>query len=150
MSIEREPEMRRLRDEKGAAITTWAVLIVVAMTLIVGIAVDLSGQINAKRLAGDVAAQAARAAGQQIDAEVYLTDGRSVAIVNARARDAAIAYIEAAGMTGTARIVSGTELVVETYATYTPVFLSALGVGELQVTGTATTRAVRALDGKER
>jgi Flp pilus assembly protein TadG len=142
--------MRRLRDEKGAAITTWAVLIVVAMTLIVGIAVDLSGQINAKRLAGDVAAQAARAAGQQIDAEVYLTDGRSVAIVNARARDAAIAYIEAAGMTGTARIVSGTELVVETYATYTPVFLSALGVGELQVTGTATTRAVRALDGKER
>lgn len=150
MSTEREPEMRRLRDEKGAAITTWAVLIVVAMTLIVGIAVDLSGQINAKRLAGDVAAQAARAAGQQIDAEVYLTDGRSVAIVNARARDAAIAYIEAAGMTGTARIVSGTELVVETYATYTPVFLSALGVGELQVTGTATTRAVRALDGKER
>lgn len=142
--------MRRRRDEKGAAITTWAVLIVVAMTLIVGIAVDLSGQINAKRLAGDVAAQAARAAGQQIDAEVYLTDGRSVAIVNASARDAAIAYIEAAGMTGTARIVSGTELVVETYATYTPVFLSALGVGELQVTGTATTRAVRALDGKER
>lgn len=141
--------MRKLRDEKGAALTVWAVLTVACMTLIMGIAVDLSGQINAKRHAGDVAAQAARAAGQQIDAELYLGDGRTVAIVNTRARDAAIAYITAAGMTGSARI-TGTELVVETYATYTPLFLSALGVGDLQVTGTATTRVVRALDGEER
>ena len=104
----------RLRDERGAAVTVWAVLIVAAMTLIVGIAVDLAGQINAKRLAGDVAAQAARVAGQQISADAYMEDGRSVEIIAARARAAAVDYIKSAGMTGTTRIESGTELVVET------------------------------------
>ena len=120
------------------------------MTLIVGIAVDLAGQINAKRLAGDVAAQAARVAGQQISADAYMEDGRSVEIIAARARAAAVDYIKSAGMTGTTRIESGTELVVETRASYTPVFLSALGFGELQVTGTASIRSVRAQEGRER
>lgn len=47
------------RGERGS-VTVWMVLIVMVLTMVIGIAVDLSGQVNAKRRAGDVAAQAAR------------------------------------------------------------------------------------------
>lgn len=136
--------------ERGAAVSTWAVLIVAATTLILGVAVDLSGQIAAKRQAGDVAAQAARVAGQQLDAVAYLTDGRTSELATTRARAAAVAYITRAGMTGTVTVDTPTTLVVTTIAGYTPVFLSAFGVGRLEVTGTARTEMVRAANGRER
>lgn len=53
-------------------------------------------------------------------------------------------------MTGSARVESGTELVVQTETTYRPIFLSAVGIGDLTVTGSASIRVVRVADGKER
>ena len=97
----------RLRDERGAAVTVWTILIATALTMIVGLAVDLSGRVNTQRLAGDVAAQAARTAGQQLDADVYTSTGGDVEVAAARAKAAAIAYAKASGMTATARIESG-------------------------------------------
>ncbi|PZQ52094.1 MAG: hypothetical protein DI570_24625 [Phenylobacterium zucineum] len=137
------------RGERGS-VTVWMVLIVMVLTMVIGIAVDLSGQVNAKRRAGDVAAQAARAAGQQISLDAYLADGRSVELAVAKAKASAVDYIEAAGMTGSARVESGTELVVQTETTYRPIFLSAVGIGDLTVTGSASIRVVRVADGKER
>lgn len=137
------------RGERGS-VTVWMVLIVMVLTMVIGIAVDLSGQVNAKRRAGDVAAQAARAAGQQISPDAYLADGRSVELAVAKAKASAVDYIEAAGMTGSARVESGTELVVQTETTYRPIFLSAVGIGDLTVTGSASIRVVRVADGKER
>ena len=137
------------RGERGS-VTVWMVLIVMVLTMVIGIAVDLSGQVNAKRRAGDVAAQAARAAGQQISPDAYLADGRSVELAVAKAKASAVDYIEAAGMTGSARVESGTELVVQTETTYKPIFLSAAGIGDLTVTGSASIRVVRVADGKER
>ncbi|MCC6497180.1 MAG: pilus assembly protein [Propionibacteriaceae bacterium] len=139
---------RRIRDERGAAVTVWVVLVAAALTTIVGLAVDLSGRVTTLRLASDVAAQAARAAGQQLDADTY-TDTGSLEIATARAKRAAIAYTQAAGMTGTARI-DGPDLVVDVTASYEPVFLSAIGIGTQQVTATASVRAVRALEGTQR
>lgn len=140
---------RRLRDERGAAVTVWVVLTVTILTLIVGIAVDLSGQVRAKRHASDIAAQAARAAGQSIDADQLLGSGR-VDLVASAARRAAMDYIEHADMTGQVTITADSRITVTTTATYTPVFLSSIGVGDLSVTGEATVRTVRALDGTER
>jgi len=137
------------RGERGS-VTVWMVLIVMVLTMVIGIAVDLSGQVNAKRRAGDVAAQAARVAGQQISPDAYLADGRSVELAVAKAKAAAVDYIEAAGMTGSARVESGTELVVQTETTYKPIFLSAAGIGDLTVTGSASIRVVRVADGEER
>lgn len=137
------------RGERGS-VTVWMVLIVMVLTMVIGIAVDLSGQVNAKRRAGDVAAQVARAAGQQISPDAYLADGRSVELAVAKAKASAVDYIEAAGMTGSARVESGTELVVQTETTYRPIFLSAVGIGDLTVTGSASIRVVRVADGKER
>lgn len=137
----------KLRDERGAAVTVWTVLMVAVVMLMVGIAVDLSGQVVAKRQAGDVAAQAARAGAEQVDQAAYLSTGLEVATSKAKA--AAAAYAQASGMQATVRI-NGSELVVDVTATYRPVFLSAFGVSALDVTGSARTRVVRVQDGVER
>ena len=142
--------MTHLRDERGSALTIGTVLLATVFTLILGIAVDLSGQIQTKRQAFDVAAQAARVAGQQIDAETYMATGRTVKVDPARARAAASTYVRASGMTDGTRIESTTRLVVTATASYRPQFLSMLGVGNLRVTGEASINIIRTLDGRER
>lgn len=139
----------RLRDERGAAVTVWTVMIMAALTLIIGLAVDLSGQVNKSRLASDVAAQAARTAGQQLDADTYTSTGGDVEVAAARAKAAAIAYAKASGMNATAHIESGTDLVVDVTTDYEPVFLSAFGIDTQHVSATARVRVVKALEGKE-
>ena len=140
---------QRLRDERGAAVTVWTVMVMAAPTLIAGLAVDLSGQVNRLRLANDVAAQAARTAGQQLDADTYASTGGDVEVAAARAKTAAVTYAKASGMTATARIESGTDLVVDVTTDYEPVFLSAFGIGTQHVAATARVRVVKALEGKE-
>ena len=140
---------RLRRDERGSVLTTGTVLLVVVFTLVLGIAVDLSGQIQTKRLAFDVAAQAARVAGQQLDADRFLDTGGTLRLSTAGARQAALAYIERAGMAGEVTI-DGTDITVTATAQYTPIVLSILGITTLPVTGTANVRVVRALDGTER
>ncbi|MFT3832472.1 MAG: pilus assembly protein [Micropruina sp.] len=141
---------RHSRDERGLAVSVWVALIVPLVMLFMGIAVDLSGQVGAIREADAVAAQAARVAGQQIDADAYMADGRKVRVDPARARAAARRYIESSGMTGNVRIESTSRLMVTTTATYRPRFLSILGVGGLQVHGEAFVTIIRTLDGQER
>lgn len=137
------------RDERGS-ISVWAVLIVTVFAMIAGISVDLTGQIQAKERAADIAAQAARVAGQQADPNT-LMDGRTATVNPLRARQAALAYIAAAGMTGAVDVqAGGTELRITTTAGYQPIFLGAIGIGPLTVTGTSTARLVRAQDGNER
>lgn len=140
----------REHDERGS-VSVWAVLIVTAFALIVGISVDLTGQIAAKQRTDDVAAQAARIAGQQADADSLMAGTRTVTVSPQQARQAALAYIAGAGMTGTATLTAGgTQLTITTTDSYRPAFLSSLGMGPLTVTGTSTARLVRALDGSER
>jgi len=138
------------RDERGS-ISVWGVLIVTAFTLVVGISVDLVGQIAAKEHASDVAAQAARVAGEQADANTLMAGTGTATVSPQRARQAALAYIAGADMTGTVTIeAGGTQLAITTTATYRPIFLTGIGIGPLTVTGTSTARLIRALNGSER
>ncbi len=141
--------VERMRDERGLAISVWIVLIVPAVVLMFGVAFDLAGQFAAKRQAYEVAAQAARVAGQQIDTDTYMS-GQRVVVDPARARSAAVAYIRASGMTGSATMTSSTTLTVTTTATYRPAFLSGVGVGDLTVTGEASIDTIRTLEGQAR
>lgn len=139
----------RLRDERGS-VTLWALLSTITFTLIVGISVDLPGQIHAKQRATDVAAQAVRVAGQRVN-PTTLMGGRPISTVDAAdAKAAAQRTITDAGMTGTVTIQGGVRITVTTTARYQPQFLSSLGFGVLTVTGNATGRLVRAQDGTER
>lgn len=141
--------MKRRRDEHGTALTIGAVLLVSVFTLILGIAVDLSGQVQTKRQAFDVAAEAARVAGQQLDADRFLDTGGTLRLTNTAARRVALDHIEAAGMTGEVTI-DGADITVTATAKYVPVVLTILGIDTLPVSATAHARAVRALDGTER
>ncbi|HUM87572.1 MAG TPA: pilus assembly protein TadG-related protein, partial [Actinomycetota bacterium] len=59
--------MTRRHNERGS-ISIWVVTATIVMMTLVGLAVDLGGQVHAQQRAHDVAAQAARAGGQQVEA----------------------------------------------------------------------------------
>lgn len=141
--------VERVRDERGAVVSVWTTVIATIMVLVLGIAVDLGGLVHAKQSAGDAAAQAARRAGQQLSTGTLLQQGR-LEVRTRQARAAAVEYLEAVGMTGTATVQDGTLLVVTAQASYRPLFLSGMGIGPVQVTGTSSVRVLRVEDGTER
>ena len=56
------------RDPERGSVAIWAITTAMTMVLLVGLAVDLSGRVLAKQRAQTIAAEAARAGGQQIQA----------------------------------------------------------------------------------
>ena len=134
--------MRHSRRDKGS-VTIWLALASFVMIVLVGVAVDLSGQVYAQQHARDVAAQAARTAGQQIDA--------SLGVRGIGAQTNTAQAIAAAGMEGGATITGGgTTITVSVADTYETKFLSIIGLTSLRVTGSAETRVVRVVGGVER
>jgi Flp pilus assembly protein TadG len=137
------------RHDRGS-VTIWLALASVVMVVLVGVAVDLTGQVHAQQRAYDVAAQAARTAGQQVDAAEGVR-GISARTNPGQALAAVRAYIEAAGMSGEASITAGgTSIEVTVSDTYETTFLSIIGISTLRVTGTAQARVVRVVGGVER
>lgn len=140
---------RGAHDERGAVVTVWTAVIATTMVLVLAIAVDLSGLVRAKQAAGDAAAQAARQAGQHLSTGTLFDTGR-LEVRTRQAKTAAVDYLQAVGMTGTASVQNGTSLVVTAHADYQPLFLSSIGVGPIEVTGTSSVRILRVEDGTER
>ena len=136
-------------DRERGSVTVWLALAAAAMILCVGIAVDLAGQVNAQQQAQDVAAQAARIAGEQVNAAPAIR-GQTPQVDPVAAKAAADAYLQQAGVSGTVTVQGGSTLVVTVTSSYQPIFLSTLGIGPLQVTGTSTARLVRAVQGVQR
>lgn len=137
----------RTRNERGS-ISIWIVTSSFVMMMLVGLAVDLGGQVHAKQRAHDVAAQAARAGGQQVQAAPAI-EGNFLAIDTAAARRAAEEYLAAAHVSGTVTITGGDTITVDVTDVYRPKFLSLLGIGDLTVTGEASARLIRTLGGTE-
>lgn len=137
----------RARDERGS-ISLWLVTSSFVMMMLVGLAVDLGGQVHAKQRAHDVAAQAARAGGQQVQAAPAI-QGQFLAVDVAAARRSAENYLSAAGVTGTVSVTGGATITVEVTDTYQPTLLTFIGVSTLTVTGEASARLIRSLGGTE-
>ncbi len=141
--------MSHSHRDKGS-VTIWLALASFVMIVLVGVAVDLSGQVYAQQHARDIAAQAARTAGQQIDASRGVR-GIGAQTNTTQAIAAAKAYIAAAGMEGDATVTGGgTTITVKVMDTYETRFLSIIGLTSLRVTGSAETRVVRVVGGVER
>jgi hypothetical protein len=140
----------RLRAEPDrGSVSVWLATAGFAMIVLVGLAVDLSGQVYAQQHARDVAAQAARAGGQQLQAPVAIR-GEGAIPNTAAAVAAARAYLEAAdGVTGTAQVTGGNTITVATAATYRTKFLGIIGLSSLSVTGHARSRITRSVGGVE-
>jgi Flp pilus assembly protein TadG len=139
--------MRRRYDERGS-ISVWLALSSFVMIFLVGLAVDLGGQVHAHERAHDLAAQAARAGGEEVEGGAAI-QGRELAVSSAAARAAAQRYLAAAGVRGTVAITSGETITVTVHGSYEPRFLGLMGVNRLEVAGTATARLVRTLGGSE-
>lgn len=135
------------REERGS-ITIWLAITSLAMMILVGLAVDLGGQVHAQQRAHDLAAQAARAGGEQVQAAPAVA-GDFVRVDAAAASQAARAYLTAADVDGAVAVTGGTSLTVEVTDVYHPRFLGLIGINHLQVTGSATARLVRSLGGTE-
>ena len=143
--------MTRLRTWIGSpergSVAVWMITTSMAMILLVGLAVDLSGRVYAKQRAQDVAAEAARAGGQQLQGAAAIR-GQGAVVDPGPAIAAANTYIAAApGITGTVSVVGGTSVVANTSTTYTTKFLSIIGITTLTVTGHAEVQVNRAVNG---
>ena len=75
----------RHHDERGS-VTVWGVLIALVITMVIGITVDLTGQVNAQQRAHDLAQQAGRTAANQVQAGQIMR-GQSPQIDTARRPD---------------------------------------------------------------
>lgn len=138
----------RRRDERGS-VSVWLALAAFAMVVCVGIAVDLGGHVHAQQRARNIAAQAARSAGEEL-AAAQAVRGQTPTVDVGAAKRAASAYLAEAGVTGSVSVRSGNVLDVTVTDSYTPMLLTSIGVGTLTVTGHSSARLVRAVQGTER
>jgi Putative Flp pilus-assembly TadE/G-like len=141
--------VRRSGSGERGSVTLWMVTASFVMMTSVGLAVDLGGQVHAQQRAHDLAAQAARAGGQHVQAAPAI-EGRSVQVDTSSARLAAEDYLTAAGVDGTVTLTGGDTITVRVSDVYDPRFLGLLGISHLDVTGSASARLVRSLAGTER
>lgn len=144
----RRPHRLRDRGDRGS-VTVWLALAFFVMIVLVGVAVDLTGQVHAQQHARDVAAQAARVGGEQVNAPNAVR-GISASVNIPQAVTAARAYLASSGVEGSVSIANGTTLVVSTTDTYQTKFLSIMGLGSMRVSGSAEARLVRVVQGTER
>ena len=135
-------------SERGS-ITIWIVTAGFVMIVLVGMAVDLGGQVYAQQHARDVARQAARVGGQQLQAAPAIR-GEGAVVDTSRAVRAARTYLAAGDVAGTARVTGGDTIEVTTSAVYTTKFLSIIGINRLTVTGHGQATITRALEGVQR
>lgn len=136
-------------DDTGAVGLMLAVL-ALGLLAMVGLVVDGAGKARALTRADDVAAAAARAGAQAVDVPDVRV-GTGTTANPSQARNTAADYLTAVGMTGHTTLTdSGRTLTVTATSTYTPVFLGALGVGAMTVTGTATVDLTQVQQGELR
>ncbi|NHA68226.1 pilus assembly protein TadG-related protein [Phycicoccus flavus] len=126
----------------------WLATMAFAMVLLVGLAVDLGGQVHAQQRARALAAEAARTGGQQLDAAAAVR-GDAVRADTLQAGRAASTYLTAAGVHGTVTVTGGTLVTVDVTDTYRTTFLGVIGITTLPVTGHGTARLTRSVGGLE-
>jgi Flp pilus assembly protein TadG len=139
------PRIRCPHGERGS-VSIWIATCAMTMIILAGLAVDLGGQVYAQQHARDVAGQAARAGGQQLQVPAAVR-GHSAHADPARAAAAAQAYLAASDVTGSVTIRGGDTVMVHTTATYQTKFLSIIGIESLTATGTGTARIARVVEG---
>lgn len=135
-------------DPERGSISVLIMTASMIMVVLVGLAVDLTGQVHAQQHARDVAAQAARNAGEQVEAASAIR-GDTLTVNTGQAAAAARQYLSAAGVSGGVTV-HGTTMTVTTHDRYATKFLSIIGLGSLPVTGHSTAQLERVQHGQVR
>ncbi len=128
------------RREQGNVTLIFAV-VTLALLAMVGLVFDGRAQMTAQQRADNVAAEAARAAGQEISGSVV---SGSTGLDRARAIATAREHLTAAGVRGTVEL-HGDAIVVRTDTTERARILPIIGITTLEATGEATVEITTAL-----
>jgi Flp pilus assembly protein TadG len=130
--------LRRALGRDEGRVSVYFAIALTALIIIIGLTVDASGKFRMMQRANNIAAEAARAGGQAIDAGQAIPGGPKV-VDPALAISAAQAYLTAAGATGVVEIAADrVHLTVTVTLVYHTAMLSYIGITEVTVTGRAT------------
>ena len=128
---------RHPRRDEGRVSVYFAIALT-AIIVIIGLTVDGSGQFRELQRADSIAAEAARAGGQAINAGQAVSGGPKV-VDPALAMAAAQTYLTSAGVTGTVEVAADRlHLTVTVTIPYNTMMLSYIGIDQVVVTGRAT------------
>ena len=134
--------LRRLARRDDGRVAVFFVILAPAFIALLGLIVDGGGKVRALQRADNIATEAARTAGQEINAPQAIVGGAKE-VDPARAINAAQAYIAATGATGTVVISPDLQHVTVTVRiTYAPVVLGSFGVDPWSITATVTSTLV--------
>ncbi|MBD5830598.1 hypothetical protein AWH69_03985 [Janibacter melonis] len=139
----------RATDDRGS-LSAYFIGATLAVVPLVGLVVDGGGQVRATQHADLVADEAARSAGQMVDASDAIKGDRIV--LSPRAAEAAREYVQSQGLEVDSVIIEpgAREVTVRTRTTYEPVFLGAIGLGPWTIEGESTASVTQVdLDGEE-
>jgi hypothetical protein len=139
----------RSRCGERGSVTIWLALSSFVMVFLVGLAVDLGGRVHTLQRDHDLAAQAARTGGEQVQGAPAI-QGQSATVDTSAARTAAQHYLDAAGITGTVTITGPQTITVTVHDSYPTKFLGLMGINHLAVTTTASAHLIRTLGGTQR
>ena len=120
------------------------IVAVFGLLIAVGLVVDGGQKLRSSQRADDAASEAARAAVLSIRPGSTVR-GERPEVDQAAARQAAQAYLQRAGVAGSVTVGNG-QVQVRTTSSFTPSFLSIIGVGVQTVTGQASARLVRGVE----
>jgi hypothetical protein len=127
-----------LRRQDEGRVALLVIVLTVAVLAMIGLSVDGGGKIRALQRADNLAAEAARAAGQALHGPQAVQGGPKV-IDPAAAVAAAHAYLAAAGVAGRVTVWPDRRHVTVTVTiTYRTVFLPLIGISTLTATRHAT------------
>ena len=127
-------------ERGGGAVSVPMAIAVLAMIAVTGLAIDGVRTAQGRATAESVAAEAARTAGQSLDAAQLR---RGVATVDpTRAVAAARTYLDDAGVTGTATLVGPQQIRVDVTISQPTVLLGLIGIDHTTSHGTAVAHLV--------
>jgi Flp pilus assembly protein TadG len=133
----------RPRGEDGS-VSLLLVVMVFGLLIAVGLVVDGGQKLRSSQRASDAAGEAARAAVLSIEPGTTIR-GQRPRVDQAAARRAAEDYLQRAGVAGSVTVGDG-RVQVRTTSSFTPSFLSIIGLGSQTVTGQASARLVRGVE----
>ena len=132
---------------EAGSVTVFLAITVVGLLVLIGLVVDGGVKIRAAQHADAVAAEAARAAGQEV-ALPEVVGHQDVTVDRQGAVNAANAYLAAAGETGSVVVGPDGTTVEVTVTTSSPTaFLSLIGITTVTVTGRAEVALVHRVSG---
>jgi Flp pilus assembly protein TadG len=134
--------------ERGS-VTLFASITVAGLLVLVGLVVDGGGKVRAAQHASRVAAEAGRAAGQQIDVRAAI-EGRPLQVDVPAAVEAARRFLRSAQVSGQVIVSSDRRrITVEVTTSERTVFLGLVGISELTAHGSADVELVSGVVSEE-